>query len=478
MTEEEYQSFVCSVCVNICLAFITYAYDLKNHFENKDKIFPFSRIEKKLDDFYKKIQEEAIKATELILNSIYQEDLIVKTKREYWEKGINLTVKDSKKITLQTSKGKLTFSRKILRPSSKDDAVKLTDSENVKGIVPLDIFFGIDNLPFKISSSFMLEIARIAVNSNSYKDAQADVFKIFGQIVNHDTIRRVTNFIGKLVYNFDCEKADEAMALYESGGIELKNEIDGTLYIEIDGSFINTRTKNKDGSTWAENKLCMIFNSDNLVEYKDKDGEISYKVNKAEYICLLGPVEEFKKHVLALALRNKYNLYKNVVFLTDGAAWIRNLIKELFPNAQQILDIYHLYENMSDFLNAVLSDEDEIKKYRERWYELIEEGNWKKVIKELEKFKDIKLPKGVVNLYKYILDNKDCIDYPYYRAVYKFIGSGAIESANKYVVKMRFVLSGMIWGREAVKFVLALRCKEYSGMWDTVVEIFTSLFPI
>ena len=478
MTEEVFKSIMDSAHKKANERIDSYAQDLRSKFENNDELFPFSRIEQKIDDYIKKMREDIINTTESIINAIDQHDLIVKAKREYWAKGINLTVNDSKKISMLTSQGKLTFYRKILRPSSKEDAIKLKDLENKKSIVPLDIFFGIDHLPHKISSFFMLEIARIAVNSNSYKDAQENIFKIFGQEIPHEIIRQVTLFIGKIVYDFDCEKADEAMRLYKENGIELKNEIDGTLYIEIDGSFINTRTKNKDGSTWAENKLCMIFNSDNLIEYKDKDGEISYKVDKAEYICLLGSVDEFKKHVLALALRNKYNLYKNVVFLTDGALWIRNLIKELFPGAQQILDIYHLYENISDFLKAVLSDEDKIKKYRKRWYELIEQGEWKKVIKELEKFKDIKLPKGVVNLYNYILDNKDCIDYPYYRVVYKFIGSGAIESGNKYVVKRRFVLGGMMWGRVYVQYVLSLRCKEYSGMWDVVVEIFTSLFPI
>ncbi|MDR1084275.1 MAG: hypothetical protein LBP22_05295 [Deltaproteobacteria bacterium] len=35
--------------------------------------------------------------------------------------------------------------------------------------------------------------------------------------------------------------------------------------------------------------------------------------------------------------------------LSEGAAWIRNLREELFPEAQQILDFYHLSENISNF---------------------------------------------------------------------------------------------------------------------------------
>jgi transposase len=37
------------------------------------------------------------------------------------------------------------------------------------------------------------------------------------------------------------------------------------------------------------------------------------------------------------------------VLLSDGAAWIRNMGEELFPNAVQILDFYHLAENLYSF---------------------------------------------------------------------------------------------------------------------------------
>ncbi|MDR0684516.1 MAG: hypothetical protein LBF83_05255 [Spirochaetaceae bacterium] len=32
--------------------------------------------------------------------------------------------------------------------------------------------------------------------------------------------------------------------------------------------------------------------------------------------------------------------------MSDGAAWIRNMVEELFPDAQQILDFFHLCENV------------------------------------------------------------------------------------------------------------------------------------
>ena len=377
-----------------------------------------------------------------------------------------------------TSQGNLIFYRKILRPYSKEDEVKLLDTEKTKSIVPLDNFLKINSLPFKVSPIFTLKIARIAINSNSYIEAQKRIFNEFGQKISYETIRNLTNLVGELVYNFDCVQADDAIDLYKTKSVDLKDEIDGTIYLEMDGSFINTRTKNKDNSTWGENKLCLIFNSKNLLEYRDKNGEIFYRINNVEYISLFGCVDEFKKHVLALALRNKYNFYRDIVIISDGASWIKSIKDEFFPTAQQILDIYHLYENTSNFLNIIYTDQKKINYYREKWFDLLEQGEWKKVIKDLEKFKDIKTPKGVVNLYNYILNNKDNIDYPVYRLKYKFIGSGAIESGNKYIVQRRLKLSGMRWEKTYAQYLLSLRCKEYSNMWNIVEEIFKSKFLI
>ena len=234
----------------------------------------------------------------------------------------------------------------------------------------------------------MLEIAHHAIKSDSYVEAQGRIYEIYHQKINHETIRSITNLVGRLVYDYDCQKADEAMNLHIAKEIQFKDVIDGILYIEMDGSFINTRIKNNENSTWVESKLCIIFNSNNLLQYRTKDGDIAYRINKAEYISFIGSVDEFKKHVLALALRNRYNLYKHIVVLSDGAPWIKKFKEEFFPMAQQILDIYHLYENTSKFLNAVCTEKNKIESYREKWFEWIDQGQCEKIIKDLDKFKD------------------------------------------------------------------------------------------
>ncbi len=43
--------------------------------------------------------------------------------------------------------------------------------------------------------------------------------------------------------------------------------------------------------------------------------------------------------------------------ISAGATWIRNMIHELFPNVIQILDKYHLIENIYDYGKLIFFDD-------------------------------------------------------------------------------------------------------------------------
>jgi hypothetical protein len=120
----------------------------------------------------------------------------------------------------------------------------------------------------------------------------------------------------------------------------------GILYIMADGAAINTRLKDEQGSSWRENKLGLVFSSTGL--RKRNDG-VTHDILKKEYIPYVGSVEQFKGYLLECAVRNGYGRYEQTILLSDGAGWIRNMGEELFPDALQILDFYHLAENIYSF---------------------------------------------------------------------------------------------------------------------------------
>ena len=377
------------------------------------------------------------------------------------------------KRKILTINGPLEYQRKTLYPSTKKDGIKLKNLENKKVIYPIDLALGIDGMPFKMTPTLMLEVAYYGIMHDSYEEAQSFLEKRFGFSINDDSIREVVNTVGMCVFENDCKVAEESIKNLYNNDIKIEKNIDGVLYLEIDGCMVNTREKNADGTTWRENKLGIAFTSNNLIRWTNSKGESFKKLGKREYIAYLGGAEEFRKHLLALALRNGYGKFKKTVFIVDGAQWIRKTRDELFPDSLLILDFYHLCENTGNFANFIYkNDVDKAKEKANTWCNLLENGLWEQVLREIEPYKNIKLRDGVVDLYSYIYNNRDSIDYKKYKEQDLFIGSGAIESANKKVIQSRLKLSGMRWSIKSAQNVISLRAKECSSLWNEVVKLF------
>ena len=63
----------------------------------------------------------------------------------------------------------------------------------------------------------------------------------------------------------------------------------------------------------------------------------------------------------------KYWKYKNIVFISDGATWLRNMISELFPEAIQILDKYHLIENIFEYADYIFNeDKKKVERFKDK----------------------------------------------------------------------------------------------------------------
>ena len=74
-----------------------------------------------------------------------------------------------------------------------------------------------------------------------------------------------------------------------------------------------------------------------------------------------------------------------------------------------------------------------------------------------------------VDLPRYIAFHKQHIDYPEYIKQGLFIGSGAIESGNKIVAQRRLKQAGMRWEPNTAQYLLSIKAKVESGLWETEV---------
>ena len=308
-----------------------------------------------------------------------------------------------------------------------------------------------------------LRIAMAGATSTSYVAAQNFFLKAYDISIGSDRIRQVTNYIGKLVYEEDERIPKKYFSEYDISKVRAdinnciapnsKPEERFILYLLMDGGTYNSRgDKDKNGSTYREHKLGMAFKSTDLkiVQRISEEGTTLFELqlsDKREYVCYVGDVDEFRKYLLALAIKNGLYEADVVVILDDGADWIRNTKKLLFPYAKQILDLYHLRENVAAFARYIIDDDSIRQEWVAEVSRLLENGAWQTVLAlpEVIVYKTAETPKGVPNLYTYIFNHRDMINYPEYRKQGYFVGSGAIESGIKNVGHLRIKLLGMQW---------------------------------
>jgi hypothetical protein len=366
-----------------------------------------------------------------------------------------------------TLNGPIEIDRYILRPAGKEDAQKLLELDGRSSIIPMDEALGIDKLPYKMTARMMLEAAFWAQNQGSYERAQ-QILKRHNIEVNDDIIRNIVNHIGSYIFQIDCQIAEKNYEKLLKSQINFNYNINGVLYIETDGAALNTTIKSDDDTTWRENKLGIVFTSDNIRYWTDKHGNRQHEIKKREYTSFLGSVDYFKILLFSSALRNGYGKYKETVILSDGATWIRNMVKELYPDSQQILDFFHLCENIHNYSKLYFKKNNNLaKKWAEKICQLFKESKIEEAISIIYKLQTKYNIKP--NLHKYISNNLDNIDYAKYIKKGFFIGSGAIESANKLVMQSRMKRPGQRWHPTSAQNMLTLRAKQESGLWQEEV---------
>lgn len=161
--------------------------------------------------------------------------------------------------------------------------------------------------------------------------------------------------------------------------------------------------------------------------------------------------------------------------LADGAKWIWKQVKVLFPSAVEILDYYHCSEHLHKV--ASLQYRDHPEKERE-WIEATLARLFcrevRGVIWGLQRMKarDAEVAKEIRKLIGYLKNNQARVDYRFARKGGYPIGSGGIESANKFISHVRLKRSGAWWYVEKANGMLALRCAKYNGTFDRIFDAY------
>jgi hypothetical protein len=514
---EEYEfNFTCANLFEHVKNIVERSYLLRRGVSQAENFLTMTEMEEMLVEYFTREHELAIfDFLQDLQNTAGESEIIRKKKAEYIQKNIRLRTFRAYKTSVVTLFGRIEYTRKALIYSPSN--IKVNPSlPKQKFIFPLDEALGLAHLPYKMTVPAMLEVSREACLSDSFEEAEQRLRQRTNISINDDTIRKITNTVGSIIYNNDIKRAENLWNQtppWKFTSLPDSQLNPNTLYLEIDGAMVHTRegqarkpsdksdeaieltvslnqqcnSDQKDpldqeekGSSWKENKLGLAFSTDNFLYWTDKHGNKQHRILKKEFTALIGTATDFKKHFYSLALRNGYGKYKNTVMLSDGATWIRNMKNELFDNIIHILDYFHLCENISNFSKNIFGvNGTEHQKWSKKIRHLIKYDSYQSAIKEIQSLGKRKLGQSKFNLINYILNNKDSINYKEYIERGFFIGSGAIESANRSVLQRRLKLPGMRWNIETGQYIVTLMAKERSGLWaNDVAEVVYSHYGV
>jgi hypothetical protein len=280
--------------------------------------------------------------------------------------------------------------------------------------------------------------------------------KLAGVDVCEAQLYRVTNTYGALLEPEIMQ--DETVA--ELGVVD-EGEV---VYAEMDGGMILT------DDDWREVKVGRLFreNDCRISASENRNGSIQ----QSQYAAYLGDYQEFMNRFGTIIIPYRY-LDERLVFISDGALWIKNWITKNYPKATQILDLYHVKEHLAKFAEQAQPDVVKRRKWLDQQADRLLNGGLAQVIQSVQAF-TLPLPrarKEQQNLVNYLLDNEYRMQYQEYIENGLFIGSGAIEAAHRTVVQCRLKRSGQRWSENGAQNMLNLRVAYMSNQWNKVVNL-------
>ena len=155
--------------------------------------------------------------------------------------------------------------------------------------------------------------------------------------------------------------------------------------------------------------------------------------------------------------------------LGDGAKWSWNLAREQFPQAIQIVDLFHAKERLWEVVRALdLGSKDQVKAWAEARCEDLEEGRIDGLLVTLRAH--TAASKEADKCVNYIETNRERMRYKEFQKQGLSVGSGVVEAGCKSLVRTRVKRVGMYWTKDGANAIIALRSYILSGRHEDSCE--------
>ena len=285
---------------------------------------------------------------------------------------------------------------------------------------------------------------------DSFAEVSKKIGGLFGEAVSDTTVERQVHHVGSVLLQ---QQEHDLERFRIERGMPASQVQPERLYVSVDGTTVH------EAQGWHEAKTgCLYWQDEHQRQHK-------------HYVGRFCSSERFGWHMWLAACRCGLREAREVVYLGDGAAWVRSEHDRHFRRAVFIVDWYHASEHVWDCGKVLLGPGTALA---DQWVRqrlsLLWEGQTRRLLKDLQaqshRHRGAKR-KALEDLHRYLSDNEEQMQYDEFRARGYDIGSGAVEGACKHVVGKRLKQSGMIWSRTGSSATLALRICWLNGGWNS-----------
>ncbi len=341
-----------------------------------------------------------------------------------------------------------------------------------RGQFPIDVELDVENT--ELSPGVRRMLATVGQQA-AFDQGRQQMELLAGITVTTKAVERTAEAIGA-----DIERQQQrelAQALQLTLPIPLGPRIP-ILYVEMDGTGVPVVGKETEGRAWKQDgqpahtreaKMGCIFTQTKV----DEEGCPVRDEDSTTYVSAIETAEEFGRRLYAEAWRRGWGRAEKKVVLGDGAEWIWNQADLHFPEATQIVDLYHAREHL--WVAARQLYPDDVPAQR-RWVMVkqnkLDQGQIESIVASLRSLESSHpgLAEILQREANYFEQNKERMRYPKFRKQGFFVGSGVIEAGCKTIIG-RLKQSGMFWTVRGANAIIALRCCQLSGKfedyWDT-----------
>jgi hypothetical protein len=339
------------------------------------------------------------------------------------------------------------------------------------GTYPLDAVLGLS------SGHIQLDVQQAAADLATempYETASAMLGRLSGITVSSERLHTLTHQVAEGLSALDVapsrDEINQRVAALAAGRFRRP-----VLVLGIDGAYVPSRPESARGRRPGQARFRARRAQWRHAWYEAKgfrfyllDGDRIVHVLSWHQVQSEDDLGQALKHIKDAGLIPEDTV--RLCVIGDGAQWIWKHVQALFPEACQVLDYYHCSEYLHRVAYAQYGHTLQALEWVEATLTRLYQGQVGAVLGGLRRMQPTSddALKAIDNCWVHLHTHRGRTHYGKFRRGGYALGSGGIESSNKFICHVRLKRSGAWWYEDSSNQMMALRCAKYNGTFDQV----------